>query len=445
MTKKKPAKSKKPAAKVFHAELWGRRDEKYDWLRRHCLETTCWQELRPAKPFYLFVPHDEQAAAAYHDYPSVCDIFSLNSVGIVTARDKLTIRWTPEEVWQTVRRFVALAPEEAREEFALGKDARDWKVELAQQDLRRTGLSRERIVPILYRPFDVRYTYYTGHSRGFHCRPRPEVMKNMLSGENLALVLPRRVEHQGPWRHALVTSGIVEHVAVSLKTIDYVFPLCRLPAQGKNNLQSQEGSSGHSMELNLGHAFLEEVGERIDHGLTPQRIFSYIYAVVYAPRYRENYASFLRIDFPRIPFTADADLFEQMAALGGRLVDLHLLRSAELDPPLARFEGQAPKALPNGTVAGGFPKYDSGQERVYVNEGQYFAPVPPQVWEYWIGGYQVCEKWLKDRRRRTLSLEEIQTCCRIVTALKKTLEIQSDLDKLYPEVERNVVSFLSKS
>jgi len=143
-----------------------------------------------------------------------------------------------QRLWTTVLNFSRMDPELARHAYNLGRDARDWKITLAQEDLRESGPSRDHIVPILYRPFDLRYTYYTGRSRGFHCRPRPEIMRHMLAGENMALIVPRRVEHLGGWQHAFVTKAISEHVAVSLKTIDYHFPLYLYPDAEREDLFS---------------------------------------------------------------------------------------------------------------------------------------------------------------------------------------------------------------
>jgi len=166
--------------------------------------------------------------------------------------------------------------------------------------------------------------------------------------------------------------------------------------------------------------------------VTPEQVFHYIYAVLYAPTYREKYADFLRRDFPRIPFPADPELFAELAALGKKLVALHLLRSPDHDPPLAHFEGTGDNRVVN--VA-----YDAAAKKVSINETQYFAPVAPDVWEYTIGGYQVCEKWLKDRRGRSLTLDDIRAYCRIVTALARTMEIQAEIDKLYPRVEQTLL------
>lgn len=165
----------------------------------------------------------------------------------------------------------------------------------------------------------------------------------------------------------------------------------------------------------------------------PKQIFSYLYAILYSNIYRQQYAEFLRIDFPRIPFTKDVKLFQKLAALGERLVDLHLLRSSELDPPIARFQGEGDNQVQTGKKG---LRYDSNAQRAYINEEQYFEGVPTEVWEYPIGGYQVCHKWLKDRKDRCLSLEEIKTYCRIVTALAKTIAIQAQIDTLYPQAEK---------
>jgi len=172
--------------------------------------------------------------------------------------------------------------------------------------------------------------------------------------------------------------------------------------------------------------------------ITSEQVFHYIYAVLYAPSYRERYADFLRLDFPRIPFPADREIFEALAGLGQRLVALHLLDSPELDPPLARFEGEGDNKVAKNRREGF--RYEAETERVYINKTQCFAPVPLEVWEYTIGGYQVCGKWLKDRRERKLSLDDIRTYCHIVTTLARTIALQEEIDGLYARVEENVLS-----
>ena len=334
-------------------------------------------------------------------------------------------------MWNTVVPFSGMDPELARDGWQLGKDAQDWKVTMAQKDLHDSGPDREKVLPILYRPFDVRYTYYTGQSQGFICRPRSEVMRHMLAGENLALMMPKGVEHVGTWQHAFVTVAISEHVAVSLKTIDYHFPLYIYPTAEQADLFAQPGLS--ERQPNLNPKLVAALTEAYASSASPEAVFHYIYAIVYSPTYRRKYAEFLREDFPRIPFTTDSELFAELANLGARLAGLHLLKTPELDPPTCRFEGIGDARVAK-TKAQGF-RYDPDEKRLYINRTQYFGPLPRENYEYRIGGYQVCEKWLKDRKERRLGLDDIRTYCRIVTALERTLTIQQQIDALYPDAD----------
>jgi len=169
---------------------------------------------------------------------------------------------------------------------------------------------------------------------------------------------------------------------------------------------------------------------------TPEEILYYIYSVLYSNVYRTKYSEFLRMDFPRIPFTKDYELFSKMGIYGKRLTDLHLLESSELDNPIARFQGEG-----EGKVEK--LRYDNEQGHVYINADQYFEGVTKEIWEYQIGGYQVCHKWLKDRKDRIkpLSNEEIKHYSKIVTALQKTMEIQKSIDEIYPEIEKDIIEF----
>ncbi len=418
-------------SQVYYAERYGTRKSKYDWLDASDYTNTEWEEIKPSSKEYLFRPRDEAFKLNYRRFVSIPDIFPINSVGIVTARDSLTIRWTREEVWDTVQNFARLDPELARQAYELGEDVQDWKVSLAQNDVQK-GLDPEKIVPILYRPFDMRQTYYTGRSRGFMCRPRFDVMRHMLVGENLALMSPKRVEHAGTWKNTFVTNNISGHVAVSLKTIDYYFPLYLYP-----NGITMTSLSNHEKKPNLNAELVAALTEAYDQAPSPEEIFHYIYAILHAPIWREKYAEFIRTDFPRVPFTSDRELFIEIALLGDRLTTLHLLASPELDPPVCRFEGQG-DAVVAQKKAQGF-RYDADEKRMYVNKTQYFGPISSDVYAYRIGGYQVCDKWLKDRKERRLDLDDIRTYCRIVTALERTISIQSEIDNVYPETEEDCV------
>jgi predicted helicase len=236
----------------------------------------------------------------------------------------------------------------------------------------------------------------------------------------------------------MVSIEIAESCVVSNKTREqnYNFPLYLYRDAAKKDLFSDielPGKRKPNLNPKIVGALTTAYGEKP----TPEDVFHYIYAVLYAETYREKYAEFLKTDFPRVPFTTDFKLFQTLATLGKRLVDLHLLKSKDLDPPLARLQGQGDDRVAR-TKSKGF-LYEPKEERVYINKTQYFEPVQLELWEYQIGGYQVLAKWLKDRRDRVLSLEEIKTYCRVVTAIQRTIVLQEEIDAPYPEAEAHIV------
>jgi predicted helicase len=424
-------KGEKKRCKVYHSDIWGLRQKKYDWLLQENIKTTKWEKILPKSEFYLFVPREEKLLELYEKSPKITAIFPINSVGIVTARDKLTIKWTPQEIWSTVLNFSKLDSELARQAYNLGKDARDWKVDLAKKDLLSSGLDKKKIVPILYRPFDIRYTYYTGKSRGFLCMPRPEVMRHMIPGDNLALITSRLTKGE-TFKHAQVTCNVVEVICMSPKTSNngFVFPLYLYPDKDKKDLFTY--NKGEQRQPNIDHEFLTVLSTVYKQEVSPEDILYYIYALLYSNIYRTRYAEFLKIDFPRVPFAKGYKLFRRMAECGEGLVYLHLFKSGDLNTPVAKFRGQGDNRVRKVTY---------GQEKVRINEEQYFDGITEEIWKYQIGGYQVCDKWLKARKEQILSLEDIKQYCRIVTAIKKTIEIQKKIDNLYPEIEKETIEF----
>lgn len=332
-----------------------------------------------------------------------------------------------------IRTFLdtSLPDDVVREAFKL-KDNRDWKLSEKRKVIAQDKEWQKRIVQCLYRPFDVRWLFYHSSAIDFG---REKVMRNMLV-ENLGLIANRQVAVP-PFEHVFVTDRPTDfHLLETVHASEYVYPLY-IHTRERSGGGLIRSESRETLQPNLKGNLLTSLHSAYGPELPPELILHYIYAVLYSVVYRARYAEFLRIDFPRIPFTNDVKLFQKLAALGERLVDLHLLRSSELDPPIARFQGEGDNRVQTGKKG---LRYDSEKQRVYINEDQYFEGVPPQVWEYQIGGYQVCHKWLKDRKDRTLSLEEIKTYCRIVTALSKTIEVQVEIDKLYPEVEESLLT-----
>jgi predicted helicase len=153
----------------------------------------------------------------------------------------------------------------------------------------------------------------------------------------------------------------------------------------------------------------------------PEDAFRYAYTVLHSPTYRARYAEFLKIDFPRLPLTSSLELFRALAALGGELVALHLMGSPKLNRHLTKFVGQGDNEV---------VKVRYEDETVWINPAQGFRDVPEDVWQFHIGGYQVCEKWLKDRKGRELSADDITHYHKIVVALNETIRLMAEIDKV---------------
>jgi hypothetical protein len=411
-------------APVWYCDVWGSREAKYAFLREATLDTIDWTPILPRAPMYLFVPQDTAREAEYLQGWRIPDIFPVHSVGIVTARDGLTIHPTPDAVWQTVCELVALEPEKARERFRLGERVSRERIQSLLDDLKGAGVpdpsAKKHITPILYRPFDVRYTFYTGKPNGFHERPRPEVMRHLLAGENVALITLRQQSRDAEWRNVGITDTLAESSVISNYTreIGYVFPLYLLSeARGAQEALLPEVGR----KANLSEAFLEALAGVLGQTPAPEAVLGYLYAVLHSPAYRARYAEFLKRDFPRVPLPPDGATFDALARLGNALIDLHLLRDPVLQTPSCKYPVAGDHRVER--VA-----YDPSAQRVWINGTQYFEPVSPEVWAYRVGGYQVCHKWLDDRKGTTLSYDERLTYQKMITALERTLALQVQID-----------------
>ncbi len=438
-------KDKQDVATVEHADLWGVREAKYATLNESDISSTRWNLALPESPFYLYDPRDVGLMVEYNQGWRIADAMPVTSVGIATARDDLTIHWTAAQVLSTVRDFEALPAEEARSKYELGEDARDWKVGLAQEDIRSHGIREDLVAPVLYRPFDPRFTYYTGHSRGFICMPRGEVMRHMLGKDNVALSTIRSVEIGRGWEHVFCSNTLIGHHTVSVKEVNYLLPVYLYPTQEHANVQdnlllldtepwplSDKGRRPNlspefvaDMVKQLGMKFITDGKGDLQSTFGPEDVFHYIYALFHSPTYRARYAEFLKIDFPRVPLTSNPELFRTLAALGEELVSLHLMESPALNSLLTSF----PVA---GTDEVAKVEYFDIQKRVKINNDQYFEGVEPEVWEFHIGGYQVLQKWLKDRKGRKLTWEDQQHYQRIVVALTETMRLMKEIDETIP-------------
>jgi len=392
--------------KIYYYDLYGNRDFKYAWLDNNDILTVKWKELKPVSPFYFFIPKDLEMKAEYDSFWKLTDIFPINSVGIVTGRDKLTINFNLDNLWDTINEFIKLEPEIAMTKFNLGKDARDWKIEKAQQDIKNSGVKKELITRILYRPFDFRYTYYTGNSRGFIVYPLDEVMSNMFK-DNIGLIFNRREELPVPYSHFLVTNKITEHCCLSIKTTCSLAPLYIY--KEKDGTFQKIPNINPKLSGYLSNIYKKDV--------SPEEILSYIYAVVYSTRYRTKYAELLRDDFPRIPFIENIELFSKLSDLGNELISLHLLKNKLYSDIKFDIAGDNKISL---------IKYHDN--KIFINNIQYFDGINEETWNFYIGGYKVLEKYLKSRKGRQLEIEELEHFIQIIEIIKKTIEIKTRID-----------------
>ena len=421
---------------------------KYGWLAANSVASTPWTELSPRQPGYLFIQRDEALLAEYETGWSIADIFCPNgrpAPGIVTTHDQFAISWTSGEAESKVKQLLATpSEEEARKLWRLCSQ-NQWVYERAKEEL-QDGSWRDRIEPILYRPFDVRYTVF---DRNVAVHRRERVMRHMLAGDNLGISTTRATEIQGGFEHVFVSKHITQHHTVSLKEVNYLFPLYIYPTEQEIVQGVYQPNDRHP---NLDPRFTAELAERLslqfindgrgdlESSFGPEDVFHYIYAVLHSPRYRERYAQFLRADFPRIPPPNDRKQFRSLAGLGRESIAIHLLEPSALDASGVEFPIPGENAVDRG-----YPKYVAPGEwvltetkpiergRVYIGgkgaRGQYFEGIAPDVWQFRIGGYQPLDKWLKDRKGRELTFDDLEHYRRIVAALRETIRLMAEIDQ----------------
>jgi len=420
---------------VYYSEIWGLRKRKFDILSDNDSGSTKWQKLTPSKPSYFFLPEDDEGWSTYKHFVQVNDIFPVNSVGIVTSRDKFVLDFDKNQLENRIRTFInsSDSDEFIKQAFDL-KENKRWTVSESRATLRKVTNWDKYIHKVLYRPFDERWLFY--HPSVIE-RSREEVMKNMLR-KNLALLTLRKGLPGIDYSWIFVADGLVSHGVYynGNQSTEYAFPLYVYNSGQQQNLLN---NSSKSVNFNWDKlpAWLSTIqpftSTATEKFIQPgEAVFNYIYAALYSNVYRSKYIEFLqKRDFPRVPFTNDFDLFKSLAINGEQLVDLHLLRSKILDRPASHFQGKGDGGVEQ-------KKYDSKSKRVYINDTQYFNKVEPQVWEYFIGGYQVLDKWLKDRKGRILSTDDQLHYRKVITALSETIEIQRRIDKLYTKVEKEL-------
>jgi len=437
-------KKKDELGQVYHFDLFGRREFKYDFLSNNSIKSIKYSLLPNVSPNYFLVNKDFDVQEIYDKGFKISELFPLNNVGIVTARDNFTIHKNEIDLKKTIEDFLLLDDETARGKYDLGKDVRDWQVNFARKDLNENYPNKGKVTKISYRLFDDRFTFYTGKSKGFHCYPRNEVMKHFTEINNYSLALCKQFKSGDNYNHVFTSNKIIESSYVSNRTseITSTFPLYLYPDNNSQQsaFESAERVPNLNMEIvneiakSLGLQFVTEKTEgnvcmannsevRNDFRTTfaPIDILDYIYAVLHSPKYREKYKEFLKIDFPRVPYPKDQKTFFDLVELGSQLREIHLLES----PVVTKYITQYPEDGDNVVTK---PIYKDG--KVFINETQYFVYVPEVAWNFYIGGYQPAQKWLKDRKGRELSYEDILHYQKIIVALKETDRIMGRIDEI---------------
>ena len=512
-------------AKVFHADLWGLRETKYERLFEADVDRTTWTRLEPASPNYLFAPLQGAAATEYEKGCKVSDVFPRTLLGPNSHRDEFAIAFDTETAILRLKDLAntLFSDEKLREKYNI-PDTRDWKLAEARK------LIPEGAEPIrcIYRPFDFRDMLYGPYAFDYH---RPEVNDHLMQA-NLALISTRQTKEEfsvlatakPAGQHKLATPYDGSYLSPL-----YLYPISEKGSRGQNHLgvQTSHWPAGKDrrrpnlnpefvadLEKRLGLKFVPEgkgdVAQRSSSNVAvlpprralggagntratrkaagledepcattfgPEDVFNYIYAIFHSPTYRSRYAEFLKSDFPRVPLTSDVNLFRVLCAKGAELVALHLLESPALEEPITRYPVKGSNLVDKGFpkyVAPGEPEPGAGKPlqegRVYINKaavapvsspamrmpspappqaghplpegegrgegegaGQYFEGVPPGVWNFHIGGYQVCEKWLKDRRGRALIFDDLTHYGKVVTAIKETMRLMAEIDAAIPK------------
>lgn len=388
---------------VWRGDLWGKRLEKYRAAAEGTLCNGEWLELQPDTPFYLFAHQDAAIRDEHHAGWRLPEIYPINVLGFQTHRDAFAVSFTEIEMRRKLAELAdpSISDDELAHRYGL-KSNRDWSFPDARLTVRKGAAKRPQV--IAYRPFDNRWSEFSNLTMDY---PRRELLDHVAGRHNLCLVASRQLGTR-QWRHSFVAASPANDCLISNRTkeANQVFPVWRYV--------------DHVAVENLSSPFRDFLDARYGHHYTPEEILGYIYAVLHAPSYRSRYAEFLRIDFPRIPFPETRADFDALSRLGSALVDAHLLRKLPRRN-LAAYHGKGDHTVES-------MRYSPQEQAVWINKTQFFKPVPNEVWDVHIGGYQALDKYLKSRKGRKLSLDEITRVGAVADSLAFTIEQMKEID-----------------
>jgi predicted helicase len=400
-------------AKVLHQDVWGARESKYNWLWINGLDSGGWEEVTPKADSYFLKPFSSDLSLRYQALPSMANWFSPNgdpAPGIVTTHDQFAISWTNDESKEKVRRLLRSSSEtEARSHFRLCSQAQ-WSYAKAKAQLPRLNWE-DLVSEVNYRPFDKRSTVYNTNV-AVHLRLR--MTRHFVGHRNIGILTSRMAKGEN-FAHVFATDTFSEAIFLSPKTGNnaFNFPLYLYPAE-----QDLDQTRRVNFDPKL-YARLRALATHPAHGTPDEvQVFDYIYGVLHCPAYRATYAEFLKIDFPRVPWPASPEEFWDVSAKGTTLRKLHLMDPATIGPTPYPFRGE-------GDAKVEAPRYADG--KVWINKTQYFENVPEVSWTFFIGGYQPAQKWLKDRKGRELSFDDVKHYQKIIRILAETDRIMKTI------------------
>lgn len=413
-------KPKSGFAEVFHYDVWGKRQSKYDFLVDNDLYSLDFKKVEPTAPFYFFVPKDDTGRDEYEKGFFINELMPVNTSGVVTMGDSFALAESAEILHNRLQDFIETPynADTLNVKYNLGKNYADF---ILKSNLK--GISERSILPIAYRPFDTKYIYFDNR---IIWRPRTKVMEHLLYDNNICLVTSRQCVSD--WRYIFCTKNICEFNLTGTAGrfgSGYVFPLYlyddNVTTDGLRH-PNLKPEIVDKITKNIGLAFESERSGDTDK-FAPIDLLDYIYAVLHSPAYREKYKEFLKTDFPRVPYPISTDEFRRLAGIGSELRRIHLMEHPELD----NFLTQYPVAGSDAVEKIRWEALSENTGRVWINDEQSFDNVPLIAWEFYIGGYQPAQKWLKDRVGHILCFDDICHYQRIIKALVMTDEIMKKI------------------
>lgn len=403
---------------IFHGDLYGLAKDKLSTLESNTIQSLCTNKLTPKSEMYYFIPRDTELEDEYSQFWSVRDIFQLSNTGIVSKRDSIVFHKDKNKLNNILLDFKDLEEQELRNKHNISPDSRDWKVSYAKKAVETFDIKEEYILQADYRPFDTRWTYYINKSKGFMAYPVYDVMQHMLE-ENTGLVLYRfQYKASEPFTCSFISNRIIDINSLQSPGGACIFPLY---LYNTNEDQTKLNINQAQRKTNFTEKFRKYKDKELKR-YTDEQIFYYIYGLLHSNEYRARYDEFLKRDFPRIDLSHN---ILEISKLGQEISELHLLKHNIL-----KQQSQWNIKKEGDSLSVNYKrKADIWQDnKIYLNETTYIEGVASEIYEFKVGGYQVLEKWLTDRKDTELTIDELLHYMKVIISLRETIRLMSEID-----------------